>query len=105
MAGLPGDKVRTMTGHMCEHENCDQVSEWRLQGETDSFGAEYEYFCDKHMAEIDEQLRNAEPQLEECEKCHKEHLDIMPVRDAEEGISGPVYYCCPACRDKLRTLW
>jgi hypothetical protein len=58
-------------------------------------GAEYEYYCDEHIQELHETHADT---LGTCEWCHIEGVVLSPVRDTEEGLSGPVYWVCTRCK-------
>lgn len=131
-AGLPGD-VRTLpadTKKTCDFiiwegikerntEYCKSKANVRIQGETDSFGAEYEYFC-FDCADLNEimLLEYKKEQIEEdkkyehnipeelrgkrcCETCKKWVTKVLPTRDPDEGSHGPVYYKCIDCMEKF----
>jgi len=98
--GLPGDIIKFHTlDQVCDGYNCECTSlvTNRLQGETDSFGAEYHYYCDSCVSKC---MKDEDKQEDEiCDWCkHKKHL--TPIRDFEEGLNGPVYYVCSKCRSK-----
>lgn len=102
--GYPGE-IRSIAGTgqtaICHHEDCTNPSQWRVQGETDSFGAEYEYFCADHIEDIRAELKQAAYREDHCEGCNKLAV-LRPTRDWEEGNNGPFYYWCADCRDRNR---
>lgn len=69
----------------------------RLQGETDSFGAEYSDVCQAHADSIRTSELNTPTS---CDWCKKMSNNCRSTRDYDEGMSGPVYMVCPACRLK-----
>lgn len=103
--GLPGDVVRIQTSEYedegCYHDGCSKRPEWRLQGETDSMGAEYHFYCDQHLKEVQKVMREAPEVLESCDGCGAMAV-LRPSRCWEEGNNGPVYHWCPACRESNR---
>lgn len=106
---LPGN-VRTLNdnnGHICEWDetwvgedspeiNCSKPATHRLQGETDSFGAEYHYLCAEHLAAYRTSQENAD-KSGHCDWCHQEKPVVSPRRDVDEGMNGPVYDVCDDC--------
>lgn len=75
-------------------EKCGKASQIEVQGETDSFGAEFSYFCLGHKP------KNASWETEgECDRCGAEDI-LKPWRDFEEGSNGPVYWACEHCRNE-----
>ncbi len=85
----------------CEGYNCDcnNLAVKRVQGETDSFGAEYFYYCHEcyDKMKVDQDKIDAEPEV--CNWC-KETAILHPERNWEEGLNGPVYYICDKCSSK-----
>lgn len=101
--GLPGD-VRVVVDPNIYCDRCldAEKREWatkRVQGETDSFGCEYVYLCDKHFAEL--QKEEEEPRIYYCDWCHQEVEKTTPTRDYDEGLHGRVYQVCQNCRKKI----
>lgn len=110
MADVSGP-VRTLPGATCsvvqlptnpimcdEHE--DVVAVKRVQGETDSFGAEYSHMCQQCYDKYTEEVSAPKPGC--CDWCKTMADDINPTRDPDEGSCGPVYYVCMGC--KLKSL-
>lgn len=89
---------------------CTCRAVYSIQGETDSFGAEYHYYCEQHYKVVKEihqfvkTKRSSMGETQSCDLCkHDTPIgEIKPIRDYDEGMNGPVYYACPSCRDKLR---
>ena len=100
MCNLPGSTTRSaskLEGEWCE-EHPDRPATIRVQGETDSFGAEYIFFCEEcYQAFIKEA---EEPQEHQCEWCKATTTDCTPFRDWTEGSCGPVYMVCLKCRHR-----
>lgn len=101
---LPGDYIKLNSpSRSCEGYNyeCNEIALYKLQGETDSFGAEYFYYCQSCLDKTLLAVREYEDQEEYCEWC-KKLAKLKPVRDFEEGFHGPVYYVCSSCRRAQR---
>ena len=104
MAHVSGP-CRTLPGHTCyspEGTFCDEhegvVASKRVQGETDSFGAEYIDMCDECYAAF-----LNESKIEccgVCDWCKHESTQLAHRRDLDEGSCGPVYKVCPECIKK-----
>jgi hypothetical protein len=98
--GLPGRSRREMIddADMCS-KHPKRKSVFCIQGETDSFGAEFVHMClrckGRHLAWKRE---NPDGPLGMCESCHAMDVPVLPWRDPEEGQAGPVYYQCAGCR-------
>lgn len=93
---LPGKTyaLDTAEDYLCEHceeEGLEVQATHRVQGETDSFGCEWIYVCDKHRIELRDQKT-----VDMCHRCHVE-TEVIPTRDWEEGSHGPVYWVCAGC--------
>lgn len=95
-SNLPGrvNKLSASETHKCE--DCDKPATYKMQGETDSFGAEYFYYCDEHLEKALDDLNKADTSGC-CEWCHKHSEKLRPMRDIDEGSNGPVYNVCSAC--------
>lgn len=92
---LPGSLFTALLGQMCD-EHDDRQSVRRVQGETDSFGAEYIDMCQ----ECFDAYRNRDTTEERtgmCDWCKQSATDLRSRRDYDEGMSGPVYRVCGAC--------
>lgn len=97
---LPGHATRNhVQGEVCEecHDNGNRTvpATVRVQGETDSFGCEYIYFCEEHY----KKFKDKGPERGNCECCGTE-CEIIYTRDWEEGMNGPVYRVCEACHPR-----
>lgn len=99
VSSLPGDTTPAPAGTFCD-EHAEAPAVRRIQGETDSMGAEYFYVCqtcyDKYLA-AKEKLQGGS--FEGQCVCGTT-APLFPVRSWDEGSSGPVYYRCQACRRK-----
>lgn len=97
VSSLPGSFHDLPEGTMCEtHE--DTLAVKRIQGETDSFGAEYVCMCqacyDEYQAYVE--AKRASPCY--CDWCKQMKTGVAPTRDYDEGMAGPVYQVCSDCR-------
>ena len=92
---LPGTVTIAVQGAICDM--CEQPATRRVQGETDSIGCEYHHYCDDHYQQyLHETTQN--PTIGECDWCRRPGLVLKPIRDFDEGLSGPVYEVCCDCR-------
>lgn len=105
MAHVSGP-VRTLPGHRSappDGTECDDhpgvLAATRIQGETDSFGAEYLDLCTACVARLSRE--QAAPGY--CDWCKAQVLDLRPRRDPDEGSCGRVYQVCQPCR-RAQTL-
>jgi hypothetical protein len=75
----------------------------RIQGETDSFGSELIDLCAACRARDEEESKNArERGCEWCEKAGREKTGlVLPARDPDEGLCGPLYHVCDGCYERL----
>ena len=92
---LPGSKHRVPHGQTCD-EHSDRIAVARIQGETDSFGAEYFDMCQECYNEF----RNRDQTDERtgcCDWCGKHSTKLHAARDYDEGMCGPVYRVCDPC--------
>lgn len=91
---LPYSRSASPDGARCD-QHPDRAATGRIQGETDSFGAEYHDLC---HACIDEMQKHREAdRCGFCEWCKKEATDLRYRRDLDEGMSGPLYKVCGEC--------
>ncbi|MDO8425297.1 MAG: hypothetical protein Q7T01_02170 [bacterium] len=93
---LPGSVRRVPDGQACD--DCYKPATHRVQGETDSFGAEWADLCDECGTR--ERERRRKDCAGNCDWC-KEHTNALTsTRDYDEGTHGPVYHVCKWCCDK-----
>lgn len=90
---LPGARMATPEGMMCDNHP-DRPAVRRVQGETDSFGAEYIDLCQECL---DELRKQDESRTGRCDWCGQQATDLRPRRDFEEGMCGRVYDVCGDC--------
>jgi hypothetical protein len=99
---LPGSMHKLPEGTTCDRHP-ERLAVVRIQGETDSFGAEFIDCC----AECRDEIANYKD-VGRCDYCKGENLELIPHRDYDEGSYGPVYRICRACKkhsnDEYREL-
>jgi len=101
---LPG-QIRKLNHH--EEHQCEDcltvdkivVATHSLCTESDSFGSEYTYLCDKHIADI--RTKSNKPKVGCCQFCNTAGVEVSPFRDPDEGSHGPVYNACSPCRKRI----
>ena len=98
---LPGSRWYVHEGTMCDNHP-DRPAARRVQGATDSFGAEFIDLCQECIDEL--KAHEAEDRAGRCDWCKQEATDLRLRRDYDEGSCGPVYSVCVACvkRDNER---
>jgi hypothetical protein len=94
---LPGARHDVPDGTMCD-EHPDRPAVARVQGETDSFGAELYDMCAECLRAHREERRA--PNIGKCDWCDADNVPRTPTRDYEEGMNGPVYYVCARCKKR-----
>lgn len=90
---LPGSLHKLPPGTMCD-DHPTIAAYARVQGETDSMGAEYLDLCYTCYQKVKDQ---DSIQDGTCEWCHNHSDKLRHHRDLDEGSCGPVYLVCPAC--------
>lgn len=92
---LPGAAWDFPDGTACDYHP-DRPAVARIQGETDSFGAELNDMCQECLDAYRKEMAEAD-HSGTCDWCkqHKPHL--RPRRDYEEGMAGRVYDVCDDC--------
>lgn len=96
---LPGSWTAYVGDEPCQV--CGEKAAARLQGETDSMGAEYSWWCDDHIQAVRDSLKASREVEHICDGCGAK-AKVYPSRCWEEGSNGPVYDWCSSCRDKNR---
>jgi hypothetical protein len=80
---------------------CDDCGKYpatkRLQGETDSFGAEFADLCDDCFQKERERWRDSSGI---CDWCKEQVPRRLWTRDYDEGMHGSTYRVCRSCYDK-----
>lgn len=92
---LPGRAHDLPDGTMCDHHS-DRPAVARIQGETDSFGAELNDMCQECLDEYRKEMAEAD-HSGTCEWCKQHKPKLSPRRDYEEGMHGRVYEVCDDC--------
>lgn len=102
MAEVSNGPVRTLAGHRARlpegtpcDDHPDRLAVARVQGETDSFGCEYNDLCQECVDEVKFWAENEK--FGTCDWCKTEAEDLRDRRDFEEGLAGRVYKVCGAC--------
>jgi hypothetical protein len=96
VSSLPYSSHSLPEGAVCDkHPRRKAVA--RIQGETDSFGCEYNDYCSECLGELREYQRSAEACSGPCDWCKQPATDLRDARDYDEGVSGPVYRVCGGC--------
>ena len=92
---LPGRHHDLPEGTVCD-QHPDRPAVARVQGETDSFGAELIDMCQECLDEDRREQAEAD-HSGVCDWCKNPASRVRPQRDYEEGMSGRVYDVCDAC--------
>lgn len=92
---LPGRSHDFPDGTMCD-QHPDRPAVARIQGETDSFGAELNDMCQECLDDDRKAMAEAD-HSGVCDWCKNRAPRVRPQRDYEEGMSGRVYDVCDAC--------
>lgn len=100
VSSMPGSSHALPKGAMCDcHPKVPAVA--RIQGETDSFGCEYNLMCQACLDEHRIAVREAFNAESRCDYCKTMQRHCSSMRDYDEGMGGPVYNVCPACRKRV----
>lgn len=89
VSSLPGSRHH-VEGEQCDHLGCEAPATIRVQGETDSFGAEFYDYCAAHVPKREQLIGT-------CEWCKTPDVPLRVTRDYDEGMHGPVYEVCVPC--------
>lgn len=92
---LPGRGHDVPDGQTCD-QHPDRLAVSRIQGETDSFGAELNDMCQECLDEYRREMAEAD-HSGKCDWCHEHKPRLSPRRDYEEGMYGRVYEVCDEC--------
>lgn len=96
---LSGATYDVPQGQKCD-KHSDRFAVVRIQGETDSFGAEMNDMCQECLDEHRAYLKSpdaVEHRKGICEWCKNSAEDLRDKRDYEEGMNGRVYRVCGEC--------
>lgn len=96
---LPGAGHDFPDGTVCD-EHSDRPAVARIQGETDSFGAELNDMCRECLDAYRDEMKNAD-WSGKCDWCGHHKPRLRPRRDYEEGMSGRVYDVCDDCIKRI----
>lgn len=96
---LPGAAHHVPDGEACDHHP-DRPAVARIQGETDSFGAELHDLCQECLEADRRAAASPEARTGTCDWCKGEATDLAWRRDYEEGMAARVYRVCGACRKR-----
>jgi hypothetical protein len=99
IASLPGSSHDLPDGTMCD-QHPERPAVARVQGETDSFGSEMNDLCEECLKADREYAGSPEATTGQCDWCKGDVTDLADARDYEEGMAGPVYQVCGACRKR-----
>lgn len=92
------------SAHMCERHTKKKAVKL-LIGACDGMGSEYTPVCQKCINYWEKYFKNIpEENKMSCEKCDSKD-DVVPTRDPEEGMAGPLYYWCASCRKDFWKSW
>ena len=98
VSSLPGSKHGFPKETKCdEHPEIEACA--RIQGETDSMGAEFIDLCEACYKEHIEAMRTYKDEGK-CDYCGTHSEDRVTTRDYDEGMCGPVYYVCRPCKKR-----
>jgi hypothetical protein len=92
---LPGRHHDLPDGTMCD-QHPDRPAVARVQGETDSMGAELNDMCQECLDEDRQAMAEAD-HSGVCDWCGQHRPKLRPRRDYEEGMYGRVYDVCDPC--------
>lgn len=101
IATMPGTLYGVPPGAKCDTYDCVNPATVRVQGETDSFGAEMHDLCGE-CARREHQGSRDFFANGECEWCQKQATDRREQRDYDEGTCGRVYFVCGKCRGRYQ---
>lgn len=98
---LPGFRHPVPNGMKCDdHPDRDAIA--RIQGETDSFGSEMMDLCQECLNEFNKDAADSINESNWCDHCNAMVSEqTLPVRDPDEGSTGPVYNLCSSHRKSL----
>jgi hypothetical protein len=98
MSYLPGQFIGVQKNAKCEkHPN--KPATHCLVTEADSMGYETRNMCQKCYNYYQRTKKQTEPVLSTCDWCKATGVELKPIRDHEEGMSGPIYHVCDNCRN------
>ena len=95
---MPGSAHTLPEGATCDRHP-DRAAVARIQGETDSMGAELNDMCQQCLDEDREFLRTFDTSGA-CEWCGNFSPKRSNRRDYDEGMAGRIYLVCRPCIDR-----
>jgi hypothetical protein len=95
---MPGHSHELPKGTKCDRHP-QRAAVARIQGETDSMGAELLDLCQVCLDAMKAAQRSADTSGI-CDWCKQPADKRFHRRDIDEGMSGPVYLVCRPCIDK-----
>ena len=98
LSTLPGSVHKLPVNATCDDHN-DRPAVVRIQGETDSMGAEFIDMCQECYDEYKKHCEEHKNDTSECDVCGTDTV-VFPHRDPDEGSCGPVYNVCGPCIKK-----
>lgn len=87
-------------GEEDESAPCTNHATHELCIEADSFGSDWMPLCESCLEAHKRVVEENGGLTGTCDTCKAEDVIIVPVRDSEEGLHGPVYDLCPTCLEK-----
>lgn len=106
MADVTGP-ISTLSGALYKPQgDCDEhpgvKATRRVQGETDSMGCEMHDMCEPCYVAMRQAIAEyaVEAATGTCDWCASQVTDLRQRRDYDEGMCGPVYQVCGACRER-----
>lgn len=104
LSTLPGHTCSPPEGSMCDDHD-DRVAVKRIQGETDSMGSEQHDLCQECYGAVTKHVRQERESRAStptyCEWHKGPGLNVSPMRDYDEGMTGRLYDTCSDCRRKI----
>jgi len=98
---LPGSLHPFPPGTRCDNHP-ERLAIARIQGETDSMGAELIDCCGPCAVNAREAAKLTAIDRE-CDRCHRLFDKLENYRDPDEGISGRLYQLCEGCANEARS--
>ena len=100
VSSMPGSRHQLPLNQSCDkHPN--RLAVVRIQGETDSFSAEYVDMCEECKQDYLKHIEEHKEDERHCEICLGNKKGVKPRRDPEEGSCGRLYDMCPECYRKM----
>lgn len=100
VSSMPGSHHPVPDGAKCD-QHANYTAYYRVQGETDSMGCEYNLMCAECYTSYKAEVAAAREEETHCDYCKTMQVGCSPMRDFEEGLGGPVYNVCGGCRKRV----